>query len=194
MVHKRHTATNRVPDKKKRILPVFVLLVLCSFLDRTNVGNAKVYNMDKELGLSSLQYQQGLAAFYPLYIAAEIPSNLVLKTVTPRIWIALMTFLWGLICLCLGLVHNFAQFISLRALLGLAEGGLFPGMVLYLSTIYTRSELALRIGVLYTSTSLSSGFGGLLARAMGAIGDRGGLTAWRWIFVIEGLFVRPDLY
>ncbi|KAK4238916.1 putative MFS transporter [Achaetomium macrosporum] len=171
-----------------RILPVFVLLVLCSFLDRTNVGNAKVYGMDKELGLSPLQYQQGLAVFYPLYIAAEIPSNLVLKRVTPRRWIALMTLLWGVICLCLGLVRNFGQFISLRALLGLAEGGLFPGMVLYLSTIYTRSELALRIGVLYTSTSLSSGFGGLLARAMGAIGNRGGLTAWRWIFVIEGLF------
>ncbi|KAK3390009.1 major facilitator superfamily domain-containing protein [Podospora didyma] len=171
-----------------RILPVFVLLVLCSFLDRTNVGNAKVYKMDVELGLSSLQYQQGLVAFYPLYIAAEIPSNLVLKKVTPRIWIALMTFLWGLFCMCLGFVHNFNQFTALRALLGLAEGGLFPGMVLYLSTIYTRSELALRIGVLYTSTSLSSGFGGLLARAMGSIGDRGGLTAWRWIFVIEGLF------
>ncbi|KAK4174291.1 major facilitator superfamily domain-containing protein [Triangularia setosa] len=171
-----------------RILPIFILLVLCSFLDRTNVGNAKVYNMDKELNLSPLQYQQGLAAFYPLYIAGEIPSNLVLKKITPRIWIAFMTFLWGLFCLCLGFVHNFDQFIALRALLGLAEGGLFPAMVLYLSTIYTRSELALRIGVLYTSTSLSSGFGGLLARAMGAIGDRGGLTAWRWIFVIEGLF------
>ncbi|KAL2197060.1 putative MFS transporter [Corynascus similis CBS 632.67] len=171
-----------------RILPIFILLVLCSFLDRTNVGNARVYNMDHELGLSDIQYQQGLAAFYPLYIAAEIPSNLVLKKVTPRIWIALMTFIWGVICLCLGLVRNFDQFIALRALLGLAEGGLFPGMVLYLSTIYTRSELGLRIGVLYTSTSLSSGFGGLLARAMGAIGNRGGLTAWRWIFVIEGLF------
>ncbi|KAJ9160948.1 High-affinity nicotinic acid transporter [Coniochaeta hoffmannii] len=171
-----------------RILPVFVLLVLCSFLDRTNVGNAKVYKMDKELGLSSHQYQQGLVAFYPLYIAAEIPRNLVLRKITPRIWLTFMTFLWGLVCMCLGFVHNFDQFIALRALLGLAEGGLFPGMVLYLSTIYTRTELALRIGVLYTSTSLSSGFGGLLARAMGAIGDRAGLTAWRWIFVIEGLF------
>ncbi|KAK0664561.1 putative MFS transporter [Cercophora samala] len=144
--------------------------------------------MDKDLALSPLQYQQGLVAFYPLYIAGEIPSNLVLKKITPRIWIAFMTFLWGLFCLCLGLVHNFNQFIALHALLGLAEGGLFPAMVLYLSTIYTRTELALRIGVLYTSTSLSSGFGGLLARAMGEIGDRGGLAAWRWIFVIEGLF------
>lgn len=68
--------------------------------------------MDKELGLSSLRYQQGLAAFYPLYIAAEIPSNLVLKKVTPRIWIALMTFLWGLICMCLGFVRNFDRTIN----------------------------------------------------------------------------------
>ncbi|KAK0609400.1 putative MFS transporter [Immersiella caudata] len=171
-----------------RILPVFILLVLTSFLDRTNVGNAKVYGMDKELNLTPLQYQQGLVAFYPLYIAGEIPSNLVLKKITPRIWIAVMTLLWGLFCTCIGFCHNFDQFITLRALLGLAEGGLFPAMVLYLSTIYTRTELGLRIGVLYTSTSLSSGFGGLLARAMGAVGDRGGLTAWRWIFVIEGLF------
>lgn len=171
-----------------RILPIFILLVLCSFLDRTNVGNAKVYSMDRDLSLTTLQYQQGLVAFYPLYIAAEIPSNLVLKKITPRIWIALMTFLWGLFCMCIGFCHNFSQFITLRALLGLAEGGLFPAMVLYLSTIYTRGELALRIGVLYTATSLSSGFGGLLARAMGAVGNRGGLTAWRWIFVIEGLF------
>ncbi|KAK3312541.1 major facilitator superfamily domain-containing protein [Apodospora peruviana] len=172
----------------RRILPVLILLVLCSFLDRTNVGNAKLYNLEKDLGMTNLQYQQGLAAFYPLYIAAEVPSNLVLKRVTPRIWIAFLTFLWGLLCMCLGFVHNFAQFISLRALLGLAEGGLFPAMVLYLSGIYTRSELALRIGVLYTATSLSGAFGGLLARAMAAIGDRGGLSAWRWIFVIEGLF------
>jgi len=171
-----------------RILPVFILLVLTSFLDRTNVGNAKVYGMNEELGLTDRQFQQGLVVFYPLYILAEIPSNLILKKVTPRIWFAVMTFLWALFCMVLGLVHNFNQFISIRALLGLAEGGLFPGMVLYLSTIYTRSELGLRIGILYTSTSLSSGFGGLLARAMGAVGDRGGLTAWRWIFVIEGLF------
>ncbi|KAK3356550.1 putative MFS transporter [Lasiosphaeria hispida] len=177
--------TRRLLQKlDSRILPILILLVLCSFLDRTNVGNAKLYNLEADLGMTNNQYNQGLAAFYPLYIAAEIPSNLVLKKVTPRIWIAFLTFLWGIVCMCLGFVHNFAQFVSLRAILGLAEGGLFPGMVLYLSTIYTRSELALRIGVLYTATSLSGAFGGLLARAIAAMGDRGGLTSWRWIFTV----------
>ncbi|KAK0702230.1 major facilitator superfamily domain-containing protein [Lasiosphaeris hirsuta] len=177
-----------------RVLPVLILLVLCSFLDRTNVGNAKLYNLEADLGMTNSQYNQGLAAFYPLYIAAEIPSNLVLKNVTPRIWIAFLTLVWGIMCMCLGFVNNFAQFVTLRAILGLAEGGLFPGMVLYLSTIYTRSELALRIGVLYTATSLSGAFGGLLARGIAAMGDRGGLTSWRWIFVMEGLFTVVVAY
>ncbi|OAL04491.1 MFS general substrate transporter [Phaeosphaeriaceae sp. SRC1lsM3a] len=172
----------------RRILPLFILLVLCSFLDRTNVGNAKLFHLEADLHMTNAQYNKGLTAFYPLYIVATVPSNLALKRVTPRIWIALMAFLWGLICMCIGFIHSFAQFVGLRAILGLAEGGLFPGMVLYLSTIYTRSELALRIGVLYTATSLSSAFGGLLARAMAEVGNRGGLSPWRWIFVIEGLF------
>ena len=103
--------------------------MLCSFLDRTNVGNAKLYNLESDLGMANNQYNQGLAAFYPLYIVSEIPSNLVLKRITPRIWIACLTFLWGLICMCLGLIHNFPQFVGLRAILGFAEGGLFPGMV-----------------------------------------------------------------
>ncbi|KAL5374818.1 hypothetical protein DPSP01_011654 [Paraphaeosphaeria sporulosa] len=184
-----HTSTQKLLWKlDTRILPLFILLVLCSFLDRTNVGNAKLYHLEADLRMTNAQYNQALTAFYPLYIAGEIPSNLVLKKVTPRIWIGCMASLWGLICMCIGFVHTFAQFVSLRAVLGLAEGGLFPGMVLYLSTVYTRSELALRIGVLYTATSLSSAFGGLLARAVAEIGDRGGLSPWRWIFVIEGLF------
>lgn len=91
--------------------------------------------------------------------------------------------------MCLGFVNNYAQFTAVRALLGITEGGLLPGMVLYLSGIYTRQELALRIGIFYTAASLSGAFGGLLARGIAEIGTRGGLSSWRWIFVIEGLFV-----
>lgn len=139
----------RTANRVARILPVLILLVLCSFLDRTNVGNAKIYNMESDLGMTNGQYIQGLAAFYPLYIAAwvgsmstslpmmitnycdkrEIPSNLVLKRITPRIWLAFLTLVWGIVCMSIGLIHNFTQFVSLRAILGLAEGGLFPGMV-----------------------------------------------------------------
>ncbi|KAK4139378.1 major facilitator superfamily domain-containing protein, partial [Dichotomopilus funicola] len=118
---------------------------------------------------------------------SELPSNLVLKALTPTLWLPLLTAIWGIITMCLGFVRNFASFFAVRALLGLAEGGLLPGIVLYLSGMYTRREIAVRIGVFYTAASLSGAFGGLLARGLSAIGPRGGLEGWRWIFVIEGL-------
>ncbi|AEO68110.1 uncharacterized protein THITE_160239 [Thermothielavioides terrestris NRRL 8126] len=170
-----------------RILPILSLLFLCSFLDRTNVGNAKIIGLEEDLGISNLQYNQGLAVFYATYIASELPSNLVLKRLSPTLWLPLLTAVWGLVTTCLGFVRAFASFFAVRALLGLAEGGLLPGIVLYLSGLYTRREMAVRIGMFYTAASLSGAFGGLLARGLSAIGPRGGLEGWRWIFIIEGL-------
>ncbi|KAL6788522.1 major facilitator superfamily domain-containing protein [Trichoderma sp. SZMC 28012] len=170
-----------------RVMPILALLLLCSFLDRTNVGNAKILGLEADLGITDKQYSQGLAVFYATYIACELPSNLILKKVSPRIWLPSLTVAWGIITMCLGFVRSFGSFAAVRALLGIAEGGLFPGIVLYLSSIYTRGELALRIGIFYTSASLSGAFGGLLARGLSAIGPRGGLEGWRWIFIIEGL-------
>ncbi|KAI1404998.1 MFS general substrate transporter [Hypoxylon fuscum] len=171
-----------------RILPVLAVLFLCSFLDRTNVGNARLYNLEADIAITDQQYDQGLAIFYATYILSEIPSNLILKKLTPQIWLPCLTFFWGISAMSLGFVQNFAGFVGVRALLGLTEGGLLPGIVLYLSTIYTRGELALRIGIFYTAASLSGAFGGLLARGISEIGTRGGLNKWRWIFVLEGLF------
>jgi MFS family permease len=148
-----------------RVLPVLALLFLCSFLDRTNVGNASLYNLGKEIHITDHQYDIGLAAFYATYIASEIPSNLLLKKITPKIWLPALTFFWGVIAMCLGFVTNFGSFVAVRALLGFAEGGLLPGMVLYLSHLYTRGEMALRIGLFYTTASLSGAFGGLSAFA-----------------------------
>ncbi|KAM0345447.1 hypothetical protein ACHAPU_006374 [Fusarium lateritium] len=160
-VHHNARLTKKVLFKTDtRVLPSLALLFLCSFLDRTNVGNAKIIGMEEDLGLTNLQYSQGLAVFYATYVFSELPSNLVLKKVSPRIWLPTLTVAWGIITMCLGFVRNFASFISVRAILGIAEGGLLPGMVLYLSSIYSRGELALRIGIFYTAASLSGAFGG----------------------------------
>lgn len=142
---------------------MLALLFLCSFLDRTNVGNASLYNLQKDLHITDHRYDIGLAAFYATYISSEIPSNLLLKKVTPKIWLPALTFFWGVIAMCLGFVQNFGSFVAVRALLGFAEGGLLPGIVLYLSHLYTRGEMALRIGLFYTTASLSGAFGGLSA-------------------------------
>ncbi|KAL1990930.1 hypothetical protein VTN49DRAFT_5434 [Thermomyces lanuginosus] len=170
-----------------RVLPILTLLFLCSFLDRTNVGNAKIVGLEEDIGITDHQYDIGLTVFYLFYICSELPSNLVLKKASPRVWLPFLTILWGAITVCLGFVKNFASFVAVRALLGFAEGGLLPGMVLYLSWFYARSDLAVRIGLFYTATSLSGAFGGLLARGLVEIGPRGGLEGWRWIFIIEGL-------
>ncbi|KAH7363765.1 putative MFS transporter [Rhexocercosporidium sp. MPI-PUGE-AT-0058] len=170
-----------------RILPVLAALFLCSFLDRTNVGNAKIYKLEKDLGMTDHQYDTGLAVFYATYIASEIPSNLVLKKLSPRIWLPALTMMWGIVTMCLGFVKNYHQFVAVRAILGICEGGLLPGMVLYLSGMYTRGEMALRLGLFYTAASLSGAFGGLLARGLSSIGKQGGLQKWSWIFIIEGL-------
>ncbi|KAE8848735.1 hypothetical protein PTNB73_05507 [Pyrenophora teres f. teres] len=169
------------------ILPVLALLFLCSFIDRTNVGNAKILGLEKDININDHQYSIGLCVFYATYIASELPSNLVLKKVSPKVWLPLLTAVWGVLTMCLGFVRNFAEFVTVRALLGVAEGGLLPGMVLYLSHFYRRQELALRIGIFYTAASLSGAFGGLLARGLNAIGPAGGLEGWRWIFIIEGI-------
>jgi MFS family permease len=152
------------------------------------VGNAKILGLEKDLGITNAQYANGLCIFYAFYIASELPSNLVLKRVSPRIWLPTLTFLWGVVGMCLGFVRNEADFLAVRALLGLTEGGLLPGMVLYLSSMYTRGELALRIGLFYTTASLSGAFGGLLARGLSAIPTTSTIDAsWRWIMIIEGL-------
>ncbi|GJN82040.1 hypothetical protein PLIIFM63780_005577 [Purpureocillium lilacinum] len=185
--HRAHLTRSVLLKTDTRVLPVLALLFLCSFLDRTNVGNAKIIGLEKDLGITDLQYTQGLAVFYATYIASELPSNLVLKKVSPKIWLPCLTAAWGLVTMCLGFVRGYASFVAVRAVLGVTEGGLLPGMVLYLSGLYTRGELALRIGIFYTAASLSGAFGGLLARGLSAIGPRGGLEGWRWIFIIEGL-------
>lgn len=170
-----------------RILPILALLFLCSFLDRTNVGNAKIVGLEADTGITDHQYDIGLTVFYLFYVCSELPSNLILKKASPRVWLPFLTIVWGIITMCLGFIKGFGSFVAVRALLGVAEGGLLPGMVLYLSSFYKRSDLALRIGLFYTAASLSGAFGGLLARGLVEIGPRGGLKGWRWIFIIEGL-------
>ncbi|KAL2001130.1 hypothetical protein VTN02DRAFT_2197 [Thermoascus thermophilus] len=169
------------------ILPMLALLFLCSFLDRTNVGNAKIIGLESDINITDHQYDTGLAVFYLTYICSELPSNLALKKASPKIWLPLLASLWGTMTICLGFVKNYASFIAVRAILGVTEGGLLPGMVLYLTSFYKRDELALRIGLFYTAASLSGAFGGLLARGLAEIAPRGGLEGWRWIFIIEGL-------
>ncbi|KAF5321364.1 hypothetical protein D9619_001106 [Psilocybe cf. subviscida] len=169
------------------ILPPLALLWLANFIDRSNVGNARIAGLEKDTHLVGNQFNTALAVFYVTYIAVELPSNIVLKKMKPNRWIPLLVFCWGAVTTLSSLVQSFRGLLAIRIFLGLCEGGLLPGIILYLSTIYKRHELQLRVGIFYASASLSGAFGGLLASAILKMDGIGGLAGWRWIFILEGL-------
>ncbi|KAF2501875.1 retrograde regulation protein 2 [Lophium mytilinum] len=171
-----------------RVLPPIAILYLCNFFDRSNVGNAKILGLEDDLHLTNHHYAVALSIFYVFYVVSDLPSNLFLKTATPRLWLPILAILWGIVVMCIGFVRNFAEFVVVRSLLGIFEGGLYPGSLLYLSMMYTKEELALRVGIFYSSASLSGAFGGLLASGLSHIPKTSVVDwKWRWIMIIEGI-------
>jgi MFS family permease len=168
------------------LLPFLSLLYLLSFLDRTNIGNARLGSLEEDLKLHDLMYNVVLAAFFPTYALAEIPSNMMMKRIRPSIWIPSIMVVWGIICICMGLVHNYAGIVAARAFLGLAEGGLFPGIAFYISMWYRRHECGLRMAIFFSAATAAGAFGGLLARGLVQMHGLAGRPGWAWIFIVEG--------
>ncbi|TFK53081.1 MFS general substrate transporter [Heliocybe sulcata] len=169
------------------ILPPLALLWLANFIDRSNIGNARIAGLERDTHLQGNQFNVALTVFYASYIIVELPSNWVIKKVKPNRWLPILICTWGTVTTLSGLVQDFAGLTAVRVVLGFCEGGLLPGMILYLSTIYKRQELQLRVGIFYASASLSGAFGGLLATAILKMEGVGGLAGWRWIFILEGI-------
>jgi sugar phosphate permease len=170
------------------VLPICTIFYLLSFLDRSNIANARVAGMQTSLKMSNYQYSIALTMTYIPYIAAEFPSNLLLKYVGPRWMLPTMVTIWGLVATMQGVVKTYSGLLACRFFLGLMEGGLFPGLVLYLSFFYPRERLQIRIATFFASASLSGAFSGLLAAAITNINGKSGRPGWAWIFIIEGIF------
>ncbi|GAA5936454.1 uncharacterized protein JCM15063_001891 [Sporobolomyces koalae] len=170
------------------VLPLAAMVYLLNFLDRSNIGNAKVAGLATDLHLTPRQYLTCVTATYILYIVWELPSNLLLKRIGAHIMIPAMCLTWATVSCLTGLVQNFGGLFVARLILGLCEGGLFPGLILYLSMFYRRRELQTRISAFFASASLSGAFSGLLAAAIVNLDGKGGQAGWRWIFYLEGLF------
>ncbi|KAI0919969.1 hypothetical protein AcV5_001901 [Taiwanofungus camphoratus] len=168
------------------IMPVAVLLYLASYIDRANIGNAKVLGLYESLDLTSNQYNWALSIFFIGYVIFETPSNIILKRFSPRWYIPCLTVLWGLICALISLVHNVAGLLAGRFFLGFVEAGFLPGIVYWMSCWYPRPMQGRRFAVLYSSVSLTGAFGGLLATAIHALNGTHGIAGWRWIFIVEG--------
>ncbi|KAI0202809.1 major facilitator superfamily domain-containing protein [Astrocystis sublimbata] len=169
------------------IIPLVMLLYTFSFLDRVNIGNARLYGLEEDLGLVGDQFQIAVSILFVTYLIFEIPSNLVLKPIGPQRWLAFIVLVWGVIALATGFVRNFESLVALRLLLGVFEAGLFPGLNVYLTFFYTKRELALRVGYLFVSAAIAGALGGLLAYGIGHLDGVRGMSGWRWIMIIEGI-------
>lgn len=169
------------------IVPFLALLYLLSFLDRTNIGNARLVGLETSLKMKGLDYNVALAVFFPFYVAAEIPSNIMMKRTSPSLWLCIIMTAWGVCMTCMGLVKSYTGLLIVRMALGLAEGGLFPGVTWYITLWYRRHECGLRMAIFFSAATLAGAFGGLLARVISNLNGKGGKPGWAWIFILEGI-------
>ncbi|KAJ7271175.1 MFS transporter [Mycena rebaudengoi] len=205
----RRTAEKALVRKQDlRIVPLSAAIYLLCYLDRSNIGNAKILNADThndlltETKMTNFQYTIALMVFLIAYALFEVPSNYFLKKLSPSRWIAFLMLSWGALTMGIGGTTSYGEVTGLRFLLGVFEAGLFPGLVYYLTFWYRKEERSMRFAFILASATLAGAFGGAIAYAVGHMNGAGGLAAWRWLFILEGapsclssvlvLFLLPD--
>ncbi|KAF2501237.1 putative MFS transporter [Lophium mytilinum] len=176
-----------------RIVPLCAAIYLLCYLDRSNIGNAKVLNaatkddLLSQTKMSNFQYTIALMVFLIAYALFEVPSNILLKRLSPSKWIAFLMLSWGAVTMGLGGAHSYGAVTAIRFLLGVFEAGLFPGLVYYLTFWYRTDERSIRVAAILASATLAGAFGGAIAYGVGHMNGTSKLSAWRWLFILEGI-------
>ncbi|PYT86813.1 MAG: MFS transporter [Acidobacteria bacterium] len=169
-----------------RLIPYLFLLYVVAMIDRVNISFAQL-TMNKDLGLSSQQYGIAAGIFFIGYFLFEVPSNLILHKVGARIWIARILLGWGLVASLTGLVESIHQLYAARVLLGFAEAGYYPGIVLYLTYWFRQREQARVLSLFLTGFAVNSILGAPVSGFILTHVHWLGLGSWRWLFLLEGL-------
>jgi ACS family tartrate transporter-like MFS transporter len=191
MVTTSQTQTNPIAVRchrrvVRRLMPYLFVLYVIAYLDRVNVGFAAVGGMKGELGFADDVIGLGAGIFFIGYVALEIPGSILVEKWTARGWIARIMISWGILATLTGFIHTKNQFYIVRFLLGVAEAGFFPGIIVYLSHWFRYQDRAKAVAFLMAAVSASQIIGsplsGLLLRVNWL-----GLAGWRWMFIIEGI-------
>ncbi len=170
-----------------RLIPLLLVCYVIAYLDRVNVGFAKLQMMD-ELGFSNTVYGLGAGIFFVGYFLFEVPSNIILHKVGARVWIGRIMITWGFLSAAMMYVSSPEMFYVMRFLLGIAEAGFFPGIILYLTYWYPAHRRGRMTAMFMTGIALSGVIGGPLSGAiMKHAHGAYGMSGWQWMFVLEGL-------
>src|SRR4051812_2373155 len=170
-----------------RLMPALLILYVIAYLDRVNVTFAQD-KLEADLGFSGAVYGFGAGVFFLGYFLLEVPSNLALHRFGARKWMARIMITWGLISACTMFVQGPLSFYAVRFLLGIAEAGFFPGMILYLSYWFPARERARAVGVFMSAIAVSYAIGAPISGGiMSVMGGVGGLEDWQWLFVLEAI-------
>ena len=168
-----------------RILPFVALMFAMAIIDRSNIGFAK-HALQADTGLSNAAFALGAGIFFIGYAVFEVPSNLMLHKIGARIWLSRIMVTWGLVSAAMMFAHDETSFYILRFLLGVAEAGLSPGVVLYLTYWFPQNQRGSAYGIYYFGVPVSLMVGGPVSGWL-LESAQFGLTGWQWMFVTEGL-------
>jgi MFS family permease len=169
----------------RRLAPFLMMMYVVSFLDRSNIGFAKQALAVNE-GISERVYALGAGLFFLSYSLCGFPSNLILHRVGAKVWITFLMVTWGAVSMATMFVTGSASFYALRLLLGMMEGGFFPGIILYLTYWFPNRVRGRILGLFYLGVPLALMFGGPLSGWLLEMHPWGGLASWQWMFVVEG--------
>ncbi|TGE01345.1 MFS transporter [Methylobacterium nonmethylotrophicum] len=169
-----------------RLIPFLVLCYFIAYVDRVNVGFAAL-TMNRDLGLSTAAFGLGGGLFFVAYVLFEVPSNLAMERVGARIWIARIMVTWGLVGIGSAFVTGPVSFSVARFLLGAAEAGFFPGVILYLTYWFPKAYRARIVAMFMVAIPLSSFFGSPLSAALLTLDGMAGLRGWQWLLILEAV-------
>lgn len=177
--------TRTVRKVSTRILPLVMLLYVFNYMDRSNISYAQL-GMEHELEVSAAVFGTASAIFFLAYVVFEIPSNMIMKKVGARIWLARIAISWGIVTVVTGFIQDVPQLYIARIVLGIAEAGLYPGLLLYLTLWFRPAERGRAIAMLALAQPIAMMLGSLTG---GLILDHiqwFDLSSWRWVFILQG--------
>ncbi|WP_094781255.1 MFS transporter [Paraburkholderia ribeironis] len=168
-----------------RLMPLLIVMFLIAFIDRQNVGFAKL-QMVHALGMSEASYGLGASLFFIGYLMFEVPSTLALHRYGARLWLARIMVTWGVVTVAMAFTHSMGLFYVLRFALGVAEAGFYPGVIFYLTLWFPQSHRTRMLGFFTLGSALANMLGSLAGGLLLSLDGNLGLAGWQWVFVATG--------